>query len=240
MAPRVYSSRMPAYKAKRSYKKKAYKKPLNYRTGGFERLESKFVDYNFEQLDVSDDWNDAASDPATALTLTACAQGDGESNRNGRKCTFTSIEVHAKLRLAPLRAQTQSPSSNRNIRVVMYQDTQTNQAQQGGGVNVFDVSASSQILSFRNLKHNKRFKILYDKTHRLEYSSGAGISASSDWVGDHKDIVIKKKLNMPVLFQSTTAVIGSITDNSIHMLAITDAPGNQVAFAYTSRARFTG
>lgn len=206
----------------------------NLRTGGFLGIEKKFIDYTFPDTVLPATLAGAEADPATALSISVCAQGDGESNRDGRKNIITDIGIKGHVKL-PGVAAVQLPNI---CRVVMVLDTQSN----GSQLNAEDVylNASNIEHAFRNLQFTKRFKVLKDQTFILNAMAGSGDGTNNDTGG-----VIQAfnwyitGLKIPVQYTSTTAIIGNVVDNSIHILAWRST-GAAVTLAYESRVRFLG
>lgn len=229
---------MQSYKAGRPYKRarKAYK-PLNYRKGGYERLEQKFVDTGSTGSFI-DNWIGGEMDPTAAslLCLNAIEQGDGESQRIGRKVTVTGIYIRGSVNLEPSAASSPGPGSERKVRIVLVQDKQTNGAQ----LNAEDVMANSAIIpenAFRNLQFDKRFKILGDKTISLNYTAGSYDGTNPGYSGMNKHFQFFIPMKMEVTFNATTRTVSAITDNSLHLVGVGSTVVN---FDYVARLRFTG
>lgn len=227
-------------KGRRGNKGFKRRKPLNHRTGGFERLESKFLNSTISTSNVGNTWANANIDQAVQLSLTAPLQGNGENDRNGRKCTFTYVEVRGYVSLNPMRGLSVAPGGGDLVRIIMFQDTQTNGAQAPATTVMDAITAGAQTLSQRNLEQVKRFRILGDQTIRLDVTAGSGVTGDENYVGQTKAFFFKKKIHMPVIFSNAAAAITSVSDNSIHMLAITTGAANTVSIEYKARARFTG
>lgn len=227
--------------ARRKSKGVGYRKPavLNARTGGFLGIETKFIDYTFSAGVVAT-LTGAEMDPpgagaqTTPGSISAIAQGDGESNRDGRKCTLTSLHIKGDLRIGPAAGATLQSASI--VRVAVVWDTQTN-AKQLNAEDVF-LAATHIEHSFRNLQFSKRFKILKDATFVLNTLAGAGDGAANDSADVIKNFKWNFKLNIPVIHKSTTAVVASITDNSLHVIAFSN--NTAATLSYESRIRFVG
>ena len=107
-------------------------KLANMRAGGYEGMENKFVDYNFPGTgNISATWAGSEVDPATANSISVVAQGDGESERDGRVYYINSVHINGYV------AKTQSevatdPVPDALVRLVLVWDTQTNGAQLNG------------------------------------------------------------------------------------------------------------
>ncbi len=170
----------------------------------------------------------------TPGSISAIAQGDSESNRDGRKCTLTSLHIRGSVILDS--SQGTTLQDGRQCRVIIVWDTQTNAAQ----LNAEDVylTPTEISLAFRNLQFTKRFKILKDATFDLNVMAGAGNGTADDSPDYIKHFKWNFKLKIPVIHKGTTAVVGSVTDNSLHVIAFANATG--ITLKYESRVRFVG
>ncbi len=214
----------------------AVQAPVVSAARAFRNQEVKFFDTEITNTVMSATW--AALEPATT-NLTAVAQGDGESNRDGRKFTLKSIHIRGFLETAVQESQA-TPLSDILCRIVLVHDTQTNGAQLTA-TEVMDAGGTDDINSFRNLGFTNRFKVLHDKTHRIlrnntnEGAVNLFASASTTY-----PFTINKTFKVPinVLMSDTGADIANVTDNSIHMIAITTSTASLMN--YQCRLRFTG
>lgn len=245
MAP---TSRKRSYSGKRSASRKKFRRstakgrPMrfgaaaNARSGGFNGIELKFIDYRVTSpgFALAATVTTAEHDPTGIGSISAIAQGDGEENRDGRKCTLTAVNVKGFVTLQALNNDliAQNPVT---CRVALVWDTQTN------GVQLNSEDVFTQGLApygYRNLQYTKRFKVLADRTFTMNYGGGAG-SGTNDWVGDRQEFSFNKKINIPVLHSGTTAVVASCTDNSLHIIAWA-SDGAKINLNYNSRIRFVG
>lgn len=222
-----------------SYRRKAASRP-NARTGGFLGVENKFLDSSIALTVMSSTWAGGELDPAGG-SLAAIAQGDGESNRDGRKVTLTSIHVrgHLELQMASAASAGQAEVGT----VYLVQDMQTNAAQLNAENVISDFTSAvggyeSLPHAFQNLQYSKRFRILRKFTTAMNPVAGAGNGTSNDFSGGKYPFEWNVKVNIPVIHSGTTAAIGSITDNSIHVIGCGSSPNCKVA--YVSRVRFVG
>ena len=151
------------------------------RTGGFLGLEEKFLDcaWNGVGIGTSTDGADGELQPSSGCTgcISCPSQGDGESQRDGRKFVLKSIWVSGIINTSAIQT-----ASNASEFVGWYfalvLDTQTN----GTTVNSEDVyinpSTSAGAMfpqPLRNLQNSKRFKILDTK-----YVNPGGVYAFND------------------------------------------------------------
>lgn len=212
---------------------------LNARTGGFRGIENKFVDYSLAGGEVLNTVAGSLHDPSQGC-LNAISQGDGENQRDGRKCTLTSIYIRGDIQLSSRDEATQPPTPQ-CVRIALVWDKQANAAQTNP-TDVFEVTALNIVPhNFRNLQNTTRFQVLHDETVVVDFAAGAtgSVLGNADWVGGKSFFKIYKKLNIPVLFNNSTADISTITNNALHLLCWTEIE-DRVLLTYNSRVRFMG
>lgn len=213
----------------------------NMRTGGYMGLEKKFIDYEYDAA-VNQALAGAEADP-TEGALNAIAQGDGESNRDGRKCTLVGVHLKGYVqRDADTSATPLNSYLGCTARLVVVHDKQTN----GAALNAEDVfedptDTDLEPLVFRNLAYTKRFSILHDEVINLDANTISVDPATGEWSSAVRQMfTVNKKLNVPVLFTGTTANVSTISDSSIHVLCWTGANDAPATLRYISRVRFVG
>lgn len=248
--PKWYAKPMKAksrtsYVAKRRSFKTGRLRRRNLRTAGFLGIEKKFMDTNNSGAGIPPDAVAGAEmDNTTMLCLNGIAQGDGESQRDGRKVTITRIDVHGTV---VYRHPSTEDNALPEVRILLVLDTQTNGAQ----FNSEDVlvTGGEAVEGFRNLQHSTRFRVLAE-TWVKPRGSGDAIaynSTATDEIVRCTDyrfpFKFGKDLNLSVTYKDTGATVASITDNSLHIMAIKGG-GNygsgQPTLAYSSRIRFVG
>lgn len=144
-------------------------------------------------------------------TVIVIPQGVTEIQRIGRKCTLKSINWKFRLSI-PEQDAVGTPASGDVLRIILYQDKQTN----GAAAVTTDILENSTIHSYRNLANSTRFNVLMDKLIVLNYSTlasdGAGV-VSQDIV--RKEFTFYKKCNIPIEYNSTTGALTEIRTNNI-------------------------
>ncbi len=229
-----------ASKRRSTFQKKrtGFRSP-NPRTGGFIGMELKFLDTFLSNHTVVETVAGSEIDMSSGsqLCLNAIAQGDGESNRDGRKCVLKSVQVRGKLHLA-----TQADVANAEIgetcRILLVWDKQTNGAQLNSEDVLLDGSGVD-LLSLRNLQYSQRFQVLAEEMVDLQWSNSQTDGTNTASVGgEAKHFEMFRKLNIPVVHTGTTGVVASISDNSLHLIAI--AAGADITLSYQARVRFVG
>ncbi len=176
--------------------------------------------------------NDAVVNSTGQIVDSVCIieQGNGEQNRHGLKCTLRSLHIRYTWTLNT----TSTPGNTSDIgRLIIYIDRQCN----GAAAAVLDILATAAWNQFLNLKQSHRFHILKDETCDLASVAGA-YDGTNDQFGEH---TVEKqahfKLNLPLIFESSTPAIADLVSNNIGMLLITKSGYAQ--FDSRVRVRFT-
>ncbi len=207
--------------------------------------EKKFYDtvLNGGVLTTTTDASGGERNPASDA-LTTILQGDGQSNRDGRKVVVVECEVRGHITEAS--TENGPPAPPQAYFIALVQDRQTNGVEVVSE-NVFTQGAADVefgIMPKPNLAFEKRFRIIKqlflrrgDNTMNGTTSTIAVIDLNGAYVPFH----FKVKLNMPVLYSNTTEVIASTVDNSLSIIAW--AMETTVAtplISYHARIRFVG
>lgn len=216
-------------------------KIANMRTGGFEGMENKFADFTVSDDAFSLTWAGGEMEDGTALSVSAVAQGDGESQRDGRVYYINSVHIKGFVKRTTAE-QSATPLPDVLCRIALVWDTQTNGAQLNAE-DVFKTIASTEdVNSFRNLQFSKRFIVLKDKHIRVHLDNQTNEGAIDKFACPDTIIpfTINKKFSKPIKVRctGTTAAISSISDNSLHIIGTAQTASLQLT--YESRVRFTG
>ncbi len=192
------------------------------RTAGFYgRYSGKSAELKFHDLDI-DDGTVAAAGTIAQVSCNVIAQGNTESERIGRKLTVRKINWKYEVRLAAVQNQADPPNGDL-VRVILYQDKQTN----GATALVADILESADYQSFRNLANLGRFNILMDRTHRIGEAMAQtdGTNTGSYPIVHAGPFGLYKACNIPIEYDNsaTTGVITSIKSNNIGVLTISQA-----------------
>jgi len=214
----------------------------NMRTGGFLGIELKYKDSALvsHALVAPTDAAGGEADPATLLALNAIAQGDGEQERDGKQVCLKSCYVTGFVDVPALANQTAGgvvPTAY----IALVLDKQTNAAQLNSE-DVFTNPGASAVTAaspLRDLQYTSRFQVLdsvciepkmiaasYDGTNIEAF--GTRVPFKLSWSGD----IITN-------YVGTNAVIASIQDHSLHLVAFT-GPAVGATLSYNSRVRFVG
>ncbi len=237
-------------KRRRYYKNRPYKAPRKtyrgqpnrsmykpYRGGGFTRKvgyygrftgpsgEMKFKDTVLNDAVVAE-----ALQPFQLLTI---PEGNGESERIGRKITIKKVHIRGVFTLAP---QTSISLTATQITAMVVQDTQTN----GIIIDALDLLEVNTFDSFRNLAESQRFKILYRETFILKAHSG-GLNDAPVW-NSGEDVVgvnINLNVNIPIEYNNdlTDGTITTIRSNNIYFVTLSNS--GIAASEIRARVRYT-
>lgn len=219
----------------------------NVRTGGLLGIEKKYLDapLTATALSAPTDASGGEYPPTSAVTgcLTAPAQGDGPSNREGNKIVVTDCLVQGVINVAAQANQTATDVSP-VIMVALVMDTQTNGAQLNSE-DVYSNIGGTAILATspnRNMSYTQRFKVLKVWKKQLRIPSITYDGTNIEQTGFNSPFKLKWKGKMPVTFTtgSTTADIANVTNNSIQVVAYANDLSLAPTISYNSRVRFFG
>ncbi len=185
-------------------------------------------------------FNDKAIDDAVisqtgTITTSPCVipQGTLETERIGRKCTIRHFSWKYRLDLPELDAGATPPNSD-IVRVIIYQDKQTN----GAAPTVLDILQTADLTSHYQLVNKGRFNIFLDRTHDLNYtamaSDGAGVVSTCSI---EKYFTFNKACNVTMEYSGVTGNITTMKSNHIGVLVMS-ATGN-AGMVSTVRVRYS-
>lgn len=197
--------------------------------------EVKFADSGLQQSNIALFW--LTQNPTTKDCLTAVAQGTGESEHLGRTMYMLSLHLKGSL-FFPTQIGSTIPEDDIQARIVIVLDTDT-KGQQLIASDVMNTVPLDEFLAFRNLQHTSRLKVLMDRTIIMranEHNEGVPLKFSHGLHIRKWNFNYTFKKPIRVLFSDTTAVVGSIVDNSVAIL--TTASSTKIRLLYQCRLRF--
>lgn len=217
----------------------------NARVAGFLGIEKKFYDtfLSAATLTAVADATGGEHNPSATICLNSVTQGDGESQRDGRKLVMKYISLSGYVESTFLTNQTVLPT-NHLVYIALVLDKQTNGALLNSENVFINPSGAAGLTTnvFRNLQYIQRFQVL--KSLKIELRPGEVSYDGTDMeVGGHlQHFVMNVPLNdIPVNFTGTTETIANIADNSLHVIAWAADFGATVAkMSYNARLRFVG
>lgn len=230
-------------------------RPASARSGGVgvvrqlgsgQELKFKDLSKTDSAIITSSTGSSGEQNPSTVLCLNGVGQGDTMSSRIGTKINMKSIFVNGVVELPPTDAIT-AAASPPTVFIALVLDTQTNGGSATGldSENVFSnpsANAVSMVAGLRNMSYSERYKVLKTKTIRMNpnfYTDGTD-GCSPQIIAPFK---LKAELKgMQTKFQTgtTTGYVGTIIDNSLHLIAYCSNAELAPLMTYNSRLRYTG
>lgn len=219
----------------------------NIRVGGFTGIEFKFLDcaWNGVVLASSNAAAGGELQPSTGCTnaISVPAQGDGESERDGRRYDLKSAYVTGTIDFSPLANQADASQGGAYF-LALVLDTQANAATVVSE-NVFTnpgTTTNTGVTPLRNLQHSSRYRVLDSVimedinvvTQTDGTNTGSHIPAQQHvfklgWRGD-----------LRVECSGTTADVASVTNNALHLVGFAANTVYTPVIRAVSRCRFVG
>jgi len=204
------------------------------RTGGYygryrgrraTQAEMKFLDTTLTTT--------AAAAGSLSGSLNIVAQGDTESQRNGRKITIKQISIRATLLMNNSTAVT---DTSEEVRFLLVQDKQAN----GAAATVLDVLETASVRAFNNLANKSRFNILVDKRFSLNQMGATPTGAAYTFGELTQNFALYKKCNIPIEYDNsaTTGAITTIRSNNLFFILLGET-GALATMSSTTRIRYT-
>ncbi len=251
------------YKRKRVpsvYQNKPFKKPrttpreqtrVGYSTvartrGVYAKGEMKYFESALiaKAIPASVDWTATEMDPTTQNCLFVPQQGSSIQQRIGQKATLHKLKIRGSIVVPPQANKTVTDSASQ-IRLILYQDMQTN-GSFSQGENLMNSQAASAIItvnSFQNVDNFGRFKVLKDKTLFLQNPNISWDGTNMEQQGLIKSFKLNVNFKTPiqVRFNATNGgTVADIVDNSFHLIAATTSATLVPDLTYAVRASFKG
>jgi len=221
----------------------------NARTGGLLGIETKFLDTARVGGTILAPANMAGAelDPTgTGCTgcLSAPAQGDTASSRDGFKIAMKSIQVEGVVAI-PVQVNQSGADYMGTYFVALVLDTQTNGAQLNSEDVFTNPGADTSLASspLRNMSYVERFKVLKTKRLRISPLAVTFDGTNIEQEGAYLPFKFFVKLGgLPVKFTagSTTADVAGVVDNSLHIIAYATDVTLGPVISYNARLRFIG
>ncbi len=216
----------------------------NIRTGGFLGQELKFYDTSLIAggIATNTDATGGEDDPSAVILLNTVVQGDGESQRDGRKINMKSIFVTGVVNAIAQSDQTVAEEAT-DIAIWLVLDKQTNGATIASE-NVFKNTGANILTGtsvMRNLQFSSRYRILDKVRFQLPNPQMSGDSTNFEQHGVQVPFKLSANLrNMQVIYTGTTENVANITDNSLHIISFASNNGMAPTISYNARLRFIG
>ncbi len=171
----------------------------------------------FHDVDVDDTTVAQGGTIQVAGSCLNIAQGVGEDERVGRRCTIRSIGWRFNINLPFAQDQADIPNGD-VVRVILYLDRQAN----GAAAVTLDLLEEDNYQSFNNLSNKNRFRTLMDRTYTLNHhvASADGANTVSVPVREEVEDTFFKPCNIVVEYSGAAGAIGEIRSNNICVLLV--------------------
>lgn len=192
----------------------------------FRRLKSIVRNYQTPEQKYNDNTQTGTSiATGTQQLLNDIANGNGVSDRIGRKITMTSALIRLNWDMSA------ATNNTNTIRVMLVYDSQPNQAQYAGSDLLADASSGAaglNILSPLNLDNRDRFTILHDK----QFSMVKGTET------EKCQMQIYKKFRLSCTYDNTTGTIADLTTGALYLDVRAENSDATAVFKYYTRLRY--
>lgn len=191
-------------------------------------------------LATADDWTGTELDITTVNCLFAPATGDDFNTRDGRKVQVLAIKIRGLLSV-PSQANQTGADEGCAIRLVLYQDKQTNAAQAQGEDVLAGTATTTALNAFQNPANFGRFRVLKDKTYTLQNPAMTYDGTNVEQNGLKKPFKLNHKFKKPVTvhFNGTNGgTVADIVDHSFHLIGGYFEGGLAPTIAYQVRVTF--
>ncbi len=188
--------------------------------------ELKFHDLDINSASVAIDGTIVED---SVLTI---AQGTTESQRIGRKVIVKAINWRWNLLLS---VATSSANVDETIRLILYQDKQTN----GATATVTDILETDNYQSFNQLANKSRFRTLMDRLYTLNATVGAGDGTTNTFGQWTLNDSVFLNVHIPIEYDNsaTTGAISTMRSNNVGVLILAK-DGSLVVMDGKMRIRF--
>jgi hypothetical protein len=216
----------------------------NVRTAGFLGIENKFYDTSlFGHVVLAPaDAAGGEANPSATICLNSVTQGDGESQRDGRKIAMNGVSVNGFVNYASQTNQTATDTAP-VIYIALVLDRQCNATLLNSEDVFCNPSANAALAAnpYRNLQYSKRFKVLASALVTMRDPEMVYDGTNIEQAGSRSPFRFDVKLaGLGVTYTGTTESIANIVDNSLSIVVyagnITTAP----TLSYNARLRFVG
>lgn len=217
-------------------KKRQFREPMT---------ELKFLDTSLitSTLDVNTAGEDGEHNPSATIGLTTMAQGDGGSNRDGRRATWYSINIQGTINVPSQTGRTTADNAFSYF-IALVLDKQTNGAF-ASSESVYINPGGAQITGttpLRNLAQSNRFRVIATRSGTIQAPNMAFDGTNIEAGGMKRTFKIFHTFRKPITanYTGTDNTIARSTDNSLILLAWANDVDLVPSISYNSRLRFRG
>lgn len=164
----------------------------------------------------------------SVIPVNLSATGTDYTERIGRKTTNVSIQMRGLIH------PTSTSAVSGLARVLCIYDAQVN----GVTPSISDILISGSAISPMNLNNRDRFKIIFDWVRPISSYNDINSGLTHQGGNDVHSIKKFKKINLPTIWDGTTAAIGSCQTGAIYMVFIGTTASGTYSCVWTSRVRF--
>lgn len=224
--------------------------------------ETKYVDGYYDTtaiLELSgtadDDWAGAEANPRQSTAVYGCLpiprQGTNYADRDGRRIYVKKLRIKGRI-IWGTQAGATVAGAQRAARLVIVKDTRTNGATLsaenviGAGLGSDGNAALSGDGGAINFPTDPdgwgRYKIMYDQwfTPPTQGAWGSGTANAGQVLANETPFDIVINANCYINFDDTAGAIGSVIDNSFHLLCANTATPMDNSLCYYARTSFVG
>mgnify|MGYP001276654597 CR=1 FL=1 len=190
-----------------SLRKRTFRGP--FRTGGFYGPQSRF---RMEKKVIDTVSANYTLDTTPDITLlNGVSTGSDFTNRIGRRINVVAIQLRGWFNYAAA-VSSQTPEL---ARIMIIEDLQSN----GVAPTVADIfnETTAPATSYMNLNNRERFKVHHDSIVHLP--AWCSTTATQNTVA-LPTVDFYKRVNIPVIFEGTTAAVGSISSGAVYLVAL--------------------
>jgi hypothetical protein len=178
------------------------------------------------------------ADPATHLTISAPPEGAVVQSRDDNRMVIRSIQIKGHVSTAAIVAGT-GPNAKSAVLIALVLDKNTNGLQLNSEDVYVNPSATTDgcTIPLRNLKMSSRFHVL--KEWQFEVGNEDvwdGVVMKTKGSFTHFECFLK--VQIPVQFSGSAEGIGTVVDNSLHVLGFATHSAIAPTLDYHARIRF--
>lgn len=224
-----------------------YTRRFSYRTGGIKaQTETKYYETGLAGTAITNvaggDWTNTELDPVGKGTLFAPAPGSGYNQREGKKVFIKKLKIKGLIiRNTQTGLTEDNPPQPLVVRLILYQDKQTNGVQ-SQGEDVISNQVAGPISGFQNIANFGRFKVHKDKTWKLGNANFAWDGTEYDVAGDIIPFKMNKTFKNPLKINYNTggnSNISDVVDHSFHLIGgVRGSGGQTLSIEYECRVVF--
>jgi hypothetical protein len=195
--------------------------------GAMVTTERKYFDTFLSNASITNaaTWAGSELDPAAQSTLFSPSEGSDIDNRVVRKNSVLAIKIRGWIKV-PAQADQTALDTFGNVRLILYQDKQTNGVQSQGEQLMADPGAATVSLcasTFQNLANFGRFRVLKDKIYRLPDPNSSYDGTNIEVGGFTIPFKMNCRFRVPevVRFNGTNGgTVADVIDNSWHLIGL--------------------